>query len=314
MRTEVEQARNFIERTGEFAIVGHERPDGDAIGSVLALSLSLKALGKTAVPVLVGGLPARFRFLPGSDAVSRTLPSESTAIIAVDTADAERLGLGEIESVAINLDHHPTNTAFAEINLVDPTTAATAELLFNLAPELGLPIDREIATNLLLGLVTDTIGFRTPSVSPDTLRIAAQLMEQGAELVEVYRNGLIHRRYDAVRYWGAGLQKLERDQDLVWASLSLEDRRQAGYPGADDADLIDILTTIQEARVAIIFVEQDERSVKVSWRAHAGVDVAELAGKFGGGGHHLAAGAVIEGTLEQVRSRVVKATLEVMQA
>jgi phosphoesterase RecJ-like protein len=313
MQTEVEQARRLIESTSEFAVVGHARPDGDAIGSMLALTLSLQELGKGAIPVLAGGLPGRFKFLPGSDTVVKVLPTDQRTIITVDAADAERLGLKEQAPIAINFDHHPTNTQFATINLVLPETAATAELLFQLAPDLGLPLNQDIATNLLLGLVTDTIGFRTPSVSPDTLRTAAQLMEYGADLTEVYRKGLIHRRYEAVRYWGAGLAQLKRDQDLVWASLRLEDRRQVGYHGSDDADLIDILTTIEEARVAVVFVEQKDHQVKVSWRAHAGVNVAELAAKFGGGGHHLAAGATVSGTLEQVREQVVEATQAAMQ-
>jgi phosphoesterase RecJ-like protein len=312
MRTEVERAKDLIERTSDFAVVGHARPDGDAIGSMLALTLSLWELGKSAVPVLAGGLPGRFKFLPGSEAVVRALPEEDQLIIAVDAADLERLGFEDVGSIAINLDHHPTNTRYAAVNLVLPETAATTELLYQLAPELGLPINQEIATNLLLGLVTDTIGFRTPSVTPETLRIAAELVERGADLTEVYRKGLIQRRVEAVRYWGAGLKRLERDRELVWASLSLKDRRETGYHGPDDADLIDVLTTIQEARVAMIFVEQKDQQVKVSWRAHAGIDVAELATKFGGGGHRLAAGATVSGTLEQVREQIVAATQAAM--
>lgn len=308
MQAEVARAKQLLDGATRVAVVAHERPDGDAVGSMLALCLSLRELGKQAHSVLAGGLPGRYAFMPGSAEVQRRIPEGVALVITVDAADLGRLGLSDVREVHINFDHHPSNTRFAAVNLVDPAAAATTALLYRLAPELGLPITPTVAENLLAGLVTDTIGFRTPNVTPETLRLAAELIEAGANLEHVYRKGLVDRTYLAVRYWGQGLSKLERQGDLIWTSLSLADRKSVGYPGPDDADLIEILSAIQEARVAVVFVEQSERQVKVSWRARPGIDVAAVANQFNGGGHTLAAGAVVEGGLKEVMDRVLAAT------
>ncbi|MEK7683174.1 MAG: bifunctional oligoribonuclease/PAP phosphatase NrnA [Chloroflexota bacterium] len=308
MQAEVARAKQLLDGASRVAVVAHERPDGDAVGSMLALCLSLRELGKQAHSVLAGGLPGRYAFMPGSAEVQRRIPEGVALVITVDAADLGRLGLSDVREVHINFDHHPSNTRFAAVNLVDPAAAATTALLYRLAPELGLPITPAVAENLLAGLVTDTIGFRTPNVTPETLRLAAELIEAGANLEHVYRKGLVDRTYLAVRYWGQGLSKLERQGDLIWTSLSLADRKSVGYPGPDDADLIEILSAIQEARVAVVFVEQSERQVKVSWRARPGIDVAAVANQFNGGGHTLAAGAVVEGGLKEVMDRVLAAT------
>ena len=313
MQAEVARAKRLLDGASQVAVVAHERPDGDAVGSMLALSLSLRELGKRAHSVLAGGLPGRYAFMPGSGEVQRHIPEGVNLVVAVDAADLGRLGLSGVREVHINFDHHPSNTRFAAVNLVDPEATATTALLYRLAPELGLPITPAIAENLLAGLVTDTIGFRTPNVTPHTLRIAAELIEAGASLERVYRKGLVDRTYLAVRYWGQGLSKLERKGDLVWTCLSLADRKAVGYPGPDDADLIEILTAIQEARVVLVFVEQSERQVKVSWRARLGVDVAAVAAQFNGGGHTLAAGAEVEGGLKDVMDRVLAATAAAMR-
>jgi len=313
MQAEVARAKQLLDGASRVAVVAHERPDGDAVGSMLALCLSLRELGKQAHSVLAGGLPGRYAFMPGSAEVQRRIPEGVALVITVDAADLGRLGLSDVREVHINFDHHPSNTRFAAVNLVDPAASATTALLYRLAPELGLPITPAVAENLLAGLVTDTIGFRTPNVTPETLRLAAELIEAGANLEHVYRKGLVDRTYLAVRYWGQGLSKLERQGDLIWTSLSLTDRKSVGYPGPDDADLIEVLSAIEEARVAVVFVEQSERQVKVSWRARLGVDVAAVAAQFNGGGHTLAAGAEVEGGLKDVMDRVLAATAAAMR-
>jgi phosphoesterase RecJ-like protein len=308
MRSEVVQAKQLLDGAVRIAVVAHERPDGDAVGSMLGLCLSLRERGKQTHAVLAGGLPGRFAFLPGADKVERRIPEGEPLVVTVDAADLDRIGFPEVRKVDINFDHHPSNTRFAAVNLVDPQAAATTSLIYHLAPELGLPITPAVAANLLTGLLTDTIGFRTPNVTADTLRLAADLVDAGADLEDAYRKGLVERSFLAVRYWGQGLSKLERQGELVWASLSLADRKSVGYPGPDDADLIELLTAIQEARVSVVFVEQSENQVKVSWRGRPGVDVARLAAQFGGGGHTLAAGAIIKGGLQPVMDQVLAAT------
>jgi phosphoesterase RecJ-like protein len=138
--------------------------------------------------------------------------------------------------------------------------------------------------------------------------MVAQLIELGAPLAEIYERALNRRSVIAARYWGRGLSRLEQEDGLVWTCLTLEDRQSVGYSGKDDADLINLLSTIDGAEVTVIFVEQPKGAVKVSWRSRAGLNIAPLAEAFGGGGHHQAAGAMIVGELEEVTKRVISAT------
>ena len=308
MTAEVERAAKLIAGSSDIVVISHERPDGDAVGSMLALTLALQRIGKQVWPVLAGGLPREWQFLPGADQIRPELPAGEQLIVTVDTADIRRLGSLEVQHVDLNFDHHPSNTQFGKINLVDPEAAATTVVLYKLFPELELPIEIDIASNLLLGLITDTLGFRTNSVSPQAMRIAAELIEIGADISELYRKALLGRSYEAVRYWARGLSRMGMRDEVVWAVLRVSDRELAGYPGSDGADLIDVLTTIEGPRVAILFVEQPDGNVKISWRALPGLDVSRLAGNFSGGGHELAAGALIEGEIQEVLDRVLGAT------
>ena len=296
-------------------VVSHIRPDGDAIGSLLGLGLALEKVGKEVQMVLNDGVPAPFRHLPGSERV-QTKPSGAFDLkVVLDCSDQKRVGnaLNGYGKPDINIDHHVTNLLYARLNLVDPAAAATAEILTGLLPKFGLPLDQDIASCLLTGVVTDTLGFRTNNMTPEVLRVAAQLMETGADLPDLYRRALISRSYEAARFWGAGLSRLEREGRIVWTALSQSDRDEAGYPGRDDADLVNILSAIEEADIAIIFVEQPNLHTKVSWRSVPGVDVSQIALEFGGGGHPSASGADVPGTLEEVIPKVLDRTQEYLE-
>lgn len=310
----IDRARALLSSAPSIVVIGHERPDGDSIGSMLALAMALQARGQQAVAVAGGGIPSRFGFLPGAAAALKQLPDQDALLVAVDSAEVDRLSVKAPGQVALNIDHHPTNSQYAQINLVVPGAAATTQVLYELSSELELPLNPDVASNLLAGLITDTIGFRTPSVTGEVFRVAAALVELGADLSTIYRRALIDRSFTALRYWGSGLAALERNGELAWASLRMQDRKQVGYPGEDDADLIELLGTIRDANVTLIFVEQSDGRVKVSWRAHSGVDVAEIATGFGGGGHKLASGAIVEGQLAEVVERVIRATQLAMEA
>jgi phosphoesterase RecJ-like protein len=316
MMDDVGAARDRMAAAAHLYVVAHERPDGDAVGSLLALTVALRSLGKQATPILADGVPARFRFLPGAADVKSDFDVPCDCLVTVDCSDLQRLGIPETKlprPVDINIDHHPTNTFFGQVNIVQPAASATSEVLLDAAPELGLPLTPEVATNLLMGLVTDTIGFRTSNVTPKVLRDAARLIDLGAPLREVYERGLNRHSFTSIRYWAAGLARLERDGGLVWAELTLEDRRRVGYPGPDDADLINLMSSIDGAEVTVILVEQSEDRAKVSWRARDGINVARVAGLFGGGGHEQASGAMVSGSLEDVKRQVLSATRKAMQ-
>jgi len=295
-------------------IVSHIRPDGDAVGSMLGLGLAMMDAGWGVQMVLEDGIPASLRHLEGSKLALRRAEGDFDLAITLDCSDFGRTGsvFNGRPGPDINIDHHITNTEFGGINLVDGHAAATAEMLVDFFTVFGLKLTRPVAAALLTGIITDTIGFRTPNVRPKTLRLAARLLQTGVDMAEIYRRSLVDRSYESVKFWGAGLNLLERQGRLVWTSLTNEDRKLANYPGRDDADLINVLSTIENNDISIIFVEQSNGNVKVSWRAQPGFDVSKIALEFGGGGHPAASGAEIQGSLTDVQAAVLMKTLPLL--
>lgn len=306
--------RDQLSRARRVLVVSHIRPDGDAIGSLLGIGLALVHKGKEVVMGLVDGVPASFRQLPGANQVVRTVSGDFDFVIVVDCSDLQRTGgiLGE-RTPDLNIDHHITNVNFARMNFVVPEAEATAAVLADHLEPWGLTITENVSRALLTGLVSDTLGFRTSNVTPATLHRAAHLMEHGANLSELYNRALVRRTYEAARFWGEGLITLQKEGRIVWTCLTMEQRSKAGYGGNDDADLINVLSAIDESDIAIIFVEQKDNHTKVSWRAQPGFDVSQLAFSFGGGGHPAASGADIPGSLVEVREKVLAATRLLLQ-
>lgn len=296
-------------------ITSHLRPDGDAIGSSLALALALLDLGKGVQVVLSDGLPPAFSHLPGVDLISAAAEGDFDLVVCLDCSDRKRIAqtLVERHPPDILVDHHLTADPFGELNLLEPQAAATASILTRYMPVWGLKITPPVAANLLTGLITDTLGFRTSSTSPETLRQAADLLELGVDMPDLYGRSLVRRTFDEAKYWGQGLTSLSRSDGIIWATLTLADRSLSNYPGNDDADLINILSAIDDAQVAIMFVEQDVRRTKVSWRAlTSDIDVSGIARQFQGGGHKAAAGAEVTGTLAQVQETVLATSREMI--
>lgn len=307
----IEQVRSRLEQAERVMVCAHTRPDGDAIGAVLALGLALQSVEKHVQMVLEDGVPSALRFMPCSEEIVNQPEGSFDLVIVVDSSNLNRVGsvLDEINQVDVNIDHHPDNTFFAKINLVDQTAVSTTQILTQLLPKFGLPISQKVAANLLTGMITDTIGFKTDNMHPEVLRVAADLYELGADLPKLYHNAVASKTYEAARYMGAGLTQLSRQEGLVWTVLTLENKKSTNYPGRDDADLVNIISAIDSADVALIFVEQNLGQVKVSWRTRSPeIDVSEVAHQFGGGGHRAAAGAMIEGNLQDVQAQVVQTT------
>lgn len=296
-------------------IASHVRPDGDAIGSLIGLGLALQNAGKSVQMVLADGVPSSFRYLEGSERVRKEPDGAFDTFITVDCADFKRLGkpFQSLRTPDINIDHHITNERFGRLNLIEGQEVATAAILTNHLPAWGYEITRPIAAALLTGIITDTLGFRTSNMTPEALRQAAALMDTGVDMSELYMRGLVRRSLPAARYWGAGLSRLESADGIVWSTLSLEDRKSCGYGGNDDADLINMISAIEGHKVGMIFVEQHDNHVKISWRAlEPGVDISPVAQHFGGGGHAAAAGADVPGTLSEIQPLVLKTTKEIL--
>jgi phosphoesterase RecJ-like protein len=316
MKNLQKKIRDRIRAAQRVLVTSHIRPDGDAIGSSLALGIAILDLGKQVQIVLSDGIPMSFRHLPGAELIQKKAAGEFDLIVSVDCSDLQRTGkaLEGYRSPDIVIDHHVTNNAFGDLNLIDPAAVATASVLTRYMPSWGLTITASIGANLLTGLVTDTLGFRTSNVTPETLRQAADLLELGVDMSALYFRSLVQHSFQATKYWGAGLSSLQRLDGVIWATLTVADRKACEYTGNDDADLINILSSIDEADIAIMFVEQNKNKTKVSWRGlKPTVDVSQIACKFGGGGHKAAAGAELSGSLAEVQDLVLSATRASLQ-
>ena len=311
----IQLAGDRIRSAKRFLLVSHIRPDGDAIGSLLGLGLALEAVGKEVQMVCRDGVPGKFRHLAGSERVKRSAEGEFDIICALDSSDLERVGdvLEGRLPPDLNIDHHSTNLNYAKLNLVDAQAVATTEMLAELLPQFGLPVTRPVAEALLTGLITDTIGFRTSNMRPSALRVAANLMEVGIDLPYLYQLALVNHSYDAMRLWGIGLGNLERNGSMIWSTITLQDRAAIDYPGYDDADLVNLLGTVEGAEIAMIFTEHPDHIVKVSWRSQAGIDVSKIALEFGGGGHPAASGASVQGSLAEVKQKVLDASRQLLR-
>ncbi len=303
--------KNAIDSAKSFTVVSHIRPDGDAIGSLLGLGTALIMTGKKVKLVLQDFPGNRYAYLPNFDKIQSFMPEEPGFLIVVDCGDEFRTGeLLKGRKPDLVIDHHKTNSNFGMLNLIEPDAEATAFMLAQHIPHWGLGIDRAVASALLTGLVSDTIGFRTSNVRPICLNIAADLIQAGADLPSIYQRVLLTRSLEELRYWGQGLSKLRLEDGLLWTSLTLEDRVKAGYTENDDADLVNNMTTVAEMLIAVIFVEQSASTTKVSWRSRNGYDVSVLAREFGGGGHAAAAGADIDGEYQSIVESVLARTRE----
>ncbi len=311
-----ETIRSLFQTSNRILIVSHIRPDGDAIGSALGLGMALRRKGKEATVALADGLPSNFRHLPGSKTVVKALNPDQDfdLVVSVDASDPERLGkIVNNRAIDLQIDHHVTNVFFAGQNFVKETAVATCAILAENFADWDLQLDPDIATLFLTGILTDTIGFRTSNVNAKALRIAADLMDAGADLPAIYYQNLISRSYEQVNYWGFALQRMQKQENIAWTSLILADRQQADYNGNDDADLNTLLSSITDCDITILFVEQKENHIKVSWRSKPGFDVSDIAFQFGGGGHLAAAGADIPGSLESVTEKVLQQTFAYLQ-
>src|SRR5258706_11708696 len=308
IKVRLENAKNVV-------VASHVRPDGDAVGSLLGLGLALRNAGKSVQMVLVDGLSASFRHLEGSELIAKEPQGEYDTFITVDCADFKRMGkfFENYGQPDINIDHHKTNEKFGKLNLIEAEEVATAAILTNYLPTWGYEITKSIAAALLTGIITDTLGFRTSNTNPSALRLCAKLMETGADMPDLYMRSLVKKSFVAARYWGAGLSSMEQKDGIVWSTLTLVDRKKTGYGGNDDADLINMISAIDGNKVGMIFVEQSDSNVKISWRAlEDGIDVSKVAKHFKGGGHAAAGGADIPGAFRDIQPLGLKTTRDML--
>jgi phosphoesterase RecJ-like protein len=290
-------------------LVTHVAPDGDAIGSLLGLGWLLRAQRKQLTMACADPVPEIYDWLPGSDEVVRQGSGRYDLVISLDCSDQRRMGWAYEDRMAaaplLNIDHHVTNTRFGTVNWVDPSSAATAQMLLNLADALGWELTRPIAVCLLNGLVTDTRSFRTSNVDIAAFQAALQLMEAGASLSEITRRALEQRPLASVRLWGQAIDGLHLQDGVLWTEVTHAMRQYWALGEDGDSGLTNFLSGVREASVVVVFTERKNGTVDVGMRAVPGYDVAQVALRLGGGGHPLAAGCTLEGDLVQVRQQVL---------
>lgn len=290
-------------------LIAHLSPDGDTMGSLCGLGVMLYRLGKEPILACQDRVPGSLGFLPFSERVANTADVDADLVVALDCSDAGRLGnLHQPRRQAglplVVIDHHITNVFFGDINWVEARACATAELVYDLALALPAPIDADVATCLLTGLVTDTRGFRTDSTTPRTVDIAATLMAAGASLFAISSATLDARSYPLVQLWGRALASVRLDGAVI--SVTNTRAMRADLNGLTRAEgLASFLLGANEADVAAVFTELPEGEVECSFRAQPGHNVATLALELGGGGHPLAAGCTVKGQIDEVRQRLV---------
>jgi bifunctional oligoribonuclease and PAP phosphatase NrnA len=302
----------------EICLACHIRPDGDALGSMLAVAHALRLRAGSSGQRIVASfgdqpfeIPKILRFLPGIDLLSApdSYPARPQVMVTFDAASADRLGLLEACAVRaeelIVLDHHASNTRFGTLHLIDPAAAATAVLAYDLIAALGVPITRDIAFGLYAGIVTDTGSFKYATTSPRVHRIVAQLLatgiEPGAVALELWDRAPFG--YLGMLSLVLGRAVLEpaaaAGHGLVWTTVSRADRAAYGLHYDVAESVIDLLRRTDEADVAVVFKESDDGQWMVSSRSKGKVDVGRACTRAGGGGHRSAAGFTAAGTVEE---------------
>ena len=306
------QAIRAFDSSARVLIITHEHPDGDALGSSLALSHALNQRGIESVITCVDPAPTPFQFLPGIRGIcSDCLLGNFDTIAIVDCGDLKRTGMPErVRAIVrhqrrvINIDHHQRNDLhkLVTINYVDQEASSAAELMLPLIEALGCTITPSIATCLLTGLYNDTGGFKHSNTSMRVLEQAAQLMLAGASLKDISMNIASFRSVPALRLWGIALSRIQRHPvlGLMTSVITREDFKRADAFEEDLAGCVNLINTVPGARATILFYEQANGRIKASVRTeNNAVDVSRLANLFGGGGIKKAAGFSFEGHFEQ---------------
>lgn len=304
-----------------FAVLSHVRPDGDALGSQLALGLSLEQLGKEVVIWNEDGMLDKYSFMPGAERIAKppVEPQDFDVAIALDTATQNRLGsaAAAVKSARlwVNIDHHPSNPQYGDLVFIDPIAPATGQILFELMCAAEMPIDVAIAEDLFVAISTDTGSFQYPNTTARTFEIAAELIRRGVNvgrLSQLLYESYPLRRVQLLRDL-LGTMRIEAGGKLASFSLSLASAAKLGVKAEDNEGLIDHLRAIQGVVVAVFFEELPDGKVRVSMRSKSeAADVCAIAQKFRGGGHKLAAGARVQGTLAEVEQRVLAAVCDVI--
>jgi bifunctional oligoribonuclease and PAP phosphatase NrnA len=300
-------------------VTSHLRPDGDSVGSSLALAWALRAIGTEARVIHRDPPPVQLADFPGVGdiEIGESVPADAEAVVVLECGDLGRTGLTGFDGrPVINVDHHPGNAGYGTTQWFDGSAAACGEMVFEIVEELGVPLTEEMATQLFVAIVTDTGSFRFPGVSPRTFSISARLLEAGADPVSVARKLFDSQTLGRLRLQGAILQTMEIIEGGRLAILTLDDATlvAAGGTPEETDGLINLPLSVKAVQSAIFFKEADEGHWRVSLRSKGEIDVGRVARSFGGGGHKNASGCTLQGSLDEVRARILERVVPELDA
>lgn len=300
-----------INKAEKIVILVHENPDGDAIGSALAMKLALKQLEKTA-DVIIPEYSREFNFLPGIDEIKKESEIEEYDLaIALDCASIKLLSnctkYFDNAKVKVSIDHHSSNSMFADYNYVDQDAPACAQLLLVVFNYFKVEITKEIGTCILAGIITDTGGFRYESVTAETFRFVAELCEKGIKVSQVYSQVFANKSRTKFALHKIALDRLEflEDSKIAFTYITKEDEEQVNAENGDYDGIVEFGRDIEGVEVSV-FLRETDKGIKASLRSKSYVNVSEIAMMFGGGGHIRAAGCnCVQGGIEQVKSQII---------
>jgi phosphoesterase RecJ-like protein len=302
-----------IHRRQSFLLTSHARPDGDSIGSQLAMAFALDALGKRVRIINADAAPDHYREFPGLERIELlpAVPAEATAdaVIVMECSDLKRTGVDGFDGrYIINIDHHVGNRMYGALNWFDETAAACGEMVFDLIQALGVGLTPEIATHIYLAILTDTGSFHHSNITPRTFDICRQTVEAGVNPAAMARRVFDSNSFGKLKLIGALLDAMELLDEGRLAVLYMDDEmlRMTGSTHNDTEGLINLPLTAREIQAVVFFKVTANGAVRVSMRSKYDVDVRKVANAFGGGGHKNAAGFTVDGPLHAVRNGIVQ--------
>lgn len=315
----------LLQQHDRIGVISHFRPDGDAIGSSIALALALRAMGKEVHLWNEDTVPARYAFLKGAELMEplpSAWPQGMGLLICVDAGDWKRLGDAAMAVMAaapvkVNIDHHDTNSLYGDLNIAEGGEAATGFVLYRMFRELGVKLTPAIATALYVAISTDTGSFQYASTTPEVMRATADLIEAGVDVQDVNRRVYQEIPLTTLIVNREVLNNMVVEEDGMLSHYTMEGgtRERLGITMEDTKDLVDIIRVIQGVKASVIFELLDDGRVRASLRSKdPRVNVAEVAQRFGGGGHCMAAGIRMRGELAECRQKVLEALREALRA
>jgi phosphoesterase RecJ-like protein len=304
----LEEVLGQIALRDRFLVTSHARPDGDAVGSALACCQILRLMGKRAEVVLHDGVPRVYRALPFASEVAQAerIGSGYDAVILLECDSVHRTRIEGLENhFLISIDHHQSGKPFANVNWINPRAVATAEMIYRLAREAGVPISPEIATCLYTAVLTDTGGFMFKGTSEQTFSLARELVHAGADPARCAQNIYFAHSTAKMRLLGAALSNLQREGPLGWIWVTQAQMQEFGAREEDCEGLVNYVLSIHDVEVAAFFRELPDGRFRVSLRSKGQLNVATIAERFGGGGHECASGCAVNGPLAVATTQIL---------